>query len=89
MEAMRQSWTDERLDDFRGETAQRFDRLERRVDNGFNRVDAEFRELRGEMNGRFEAMQDRLEAMHRMLFRFCVLAMTALLGTLATVFTQL
>ena len=50
MEAMRESWTDERLDDFRSETARRFDTLERRVDDGFNA-------LRGEMNARFESMQ--------------------------------
>lgn len=46
METMRESWTDARLDDFRAETArrfasvdERFDRLERRMDDGFNRVD--------------------------------------------------
>jgi hypothetical protein len=42
MEAMRQSWTDERLDDFRAETACRFGVLERRMDEGFGRVDAKF-----------------------------------------------
>ena len=42
METMRESWTDARLDDFRAETARRFDSLERRVDNGFDRVDARF-----------------------------------------------
>ncbi|HEX2097307.1 MAG TPA: hypothetical protein VHF50_08070 [Solirubrobacterales bacterium] len=31
MEAMRQSWTDERLDDFRAETARRFDEVDRRL----------------------------------------------------------
>ena len=39
METMRVSWTDERLDDFRAETTRRFDTLERRMDDGFNRVD--------------------------------------------------
>lgn len=43
MEAMRQSWTDERLDD-----------LSRRMDEGFRRVDADVRELRTEMNARFD-----------------------------------
>lgn len=38
METMRESWTDARLDDFREETARRFDSLERR----FDRVDARF-----------------------------------------------
>lgn len=39
---MRESWTDARLDDFREETARRFDSLERRMENGFERVDARF-----------------------------------------------
>jgi hypothetical protein len=42
MESMRQSWTDERLDD-----------LNTRVDDGFRRVDADLREL----NARFDALQ--------------------------------
>jgi hypothetical protein len=42
MNAARQSWTDERLDD-----------LSHRMDLGFARVDAELREL----NGRFDALQ--------------------------------
>lgn len=46
MEAMREKWTDERLDDLNG-----------RVSDGFNRLDAEVRELRGEMGQRFDAMQ--------------------------------
>jgi len=37
MESMRESWTDERLDD-----------LSHRVDEGFRRVDADIRELRSE-----------------------------------------
>jgi len=49
MEAMRVSWTDERLDD-----------LSQRMDAGFNRVDADLRELRGEMNARFDALQRTL-----------------------------
>jgi hypothetical protein len=49
MEAMRVSWTDERLDD-----------LSHRMDAGFDRVDADLRELRGEMNVRFDALQRTL-----------------------------
>jgi hypothetical protein len=42
MESMRQSWTDERLDD-----------LNNRVDEGFKRVDADLRAL----NARFDGLQ--------------------------------
>jgi hypothetical protein len=45
MEAMRQSWTDGRLDD-----------LSHRMDDGFKRVDAELRAL----NGRFDALNRTL-----------------------------
>ena len=38
MEAMRDKWSDERMDD-----------LNRRVENGFNRVDADLREIRAEI----------------------------------------
>lgn len=53
MQMMRESWTDERLDD-----------LSDRVSDGFRRVDARFEQveggieaLRGEMNARFDSMQ--------------------------------
>jgi broad specificity phosphatase PhoE len=49
MEAMRESWTDARLDDFREETARRFDTLERRMDQGFDRVDTRFDALQRTM----------------------------------------
>jgi predicted esterase len=45
VETVRQSWTDERLDD-----------MSRRMDQGFARVDAELREL----NNRFDALQRTL-----------------------------
>jgi hypothetical protein len=46
MHRVRESWTDERLDDFRDEVNRRFDK-----------VDMEFRDLRLEMNGRFDSLQ--------------------------------
>ena len=46
METMRERWTDERLDD-----------LNKKVDDGFARMDATFGELRSEMNTRFDSMQ--------------------------------
>lgn len=95
MESMREAWTDARLDDFREETARRFDELGRRIDNGFNRVDANLREmrveaatLRTEMNERLEAMSgrfdERFEAMQRLLFQASILVVAALIGLIAT-----
>lgn len=50
MEAMRNSWTDERLDD-----------LNTRIDQGFNRVEAEIRGVRMEMRTEFAAIRGETE----------------------------
>jgi hypothetical protein len=47
----REKWTDERLDD-----------LNKKVDDGFARLDTDIRELRNEMNRRFDAMNDAINA---------------------------
>jgi hypothetical protein len=106
MEAMRQSWTDERLDDFRAETARnfgavdkRFDRVERRMESGFQEMRAEFKAMNERfdtmnerfdtMNERFDTVNERFDVMYRMMFRFCVLAMTTLFGALVTLVATL
>lgn len=75
MEAMRESWTDGRLDDLNGRIDQRFDQVDRRfdqVDQRFDRVEAdirahrvetktEFVALRGEMKAGFERMEERFD----------------------------
>lgn len=73
MEAMRENWTDARLDDFRGETARRFDTLERRMDEGFNRVDADLR-----------ALNVRLDAFQRTMLQVGGGVIVALVGLIAT-----
>ena len=95
MERMRESWTDERLDD-----------LNHKVDAGFDRLDAdirglrveartEFVALRGEMKAgfdrvdeRFERMEHRLderfESLHRLLIQFTGALLAALIGLIAT-----
>jgi uncharacterized protein YPO0396 len=62
---MRESWTDERLDDFAKHVDQRFDKLERDVDRRFDKVDAELHRV-----------NDRLDGLHRIL-TFAVLALTS------------
>ena len=47
----REKWTDERLDD-----------LNKKVDDGFARLDADIKEVRREMNARFENLEARLDA---------------------------
>jgi uncharacterized sporulation protein YeaH/YhbH (DUF444 family) len=50
MQTMRETWTDERLDDLNG-----------RVSDGFERVEGQVRDLRGEMNARFEKVDERFD----------------------------
>lgn len=88
MEAMREAWTDDRLDD-----------LNRKVDEGFRRVDAdiralrietkaEFNSLRSEMNERFEGLEARFDArfdsLQRTLILFSGAMIAALIGLIAT-----
>lgn len=54
----RESWTDERLDDFKETVEQRFDQ----VDSRFDRVEGDIRELRAEMKQGFERIDKRFEA---------------------------
>jgi hypothetical protein len=59
MYKVREDWTDERLDDFRGEVNRRFDEVDRqfgKVDHRFDRVDAEL-----------QRVNDRLDGLHRIL----------------------
>jgi hypothetical protein len=54
MYQMRESWSDERLDDFRDEVNRRFDGVDRR----FDKVDAELHRV-----------NDRLDGLHRTLLQ--------------------
>jgi hypothetical protein len=78
MEAMRKSWTDERLDDFRVDVDRRFNEVDRR----FDRVETELRRI-----------NDRLDEIHRTIVHGFV-AMTAAMmagyaATIGLVVTQL
>jgi flagellar capping protein FliD len=70
MAAMREAWTDERLDDLNG-----------RVDRGFDRVDRNIRGLRTEMDARFNRLEDRFDSMQRMTL---AAYLTAIVGLIAT-----
>jgi predicted phage gp36 major capsid-like protein len=63
----RETWTDQRLDDFQKNVNHRFDEVERRFDrvegdirelrSDVKRVDGKVDALQSEMNGRFDSMQ--------------------------------
>jgi hypothetical protein len=54
----REKWTDERLDDLNKKVDDGFARLDRRID----RLDEDIKDLRREMNDRFEALNRNLLA---------------------------
>jgi hypothetical protein len=88
---MRESWTDERLDD-----------LNAKVDRGFEQTGVEIRELRrefvalrtvssdefkalrGEMKQGFDGVEARFDAMYRLMIQLGGTVIAALLGLLVT-----
>jgi hypothetical protein len=90
MEAMRNSWTDDRLDDFAGQVWRRFDEVDRRFDRLEDKIDARFDKI----DARFERIDERFEGLHFMMHRTMiqlsyVLAGTLALGFLSIIATQL
>jgi hypothetical protein len=82
MNAVREAWTDERLDDLQAEMRRGFDRLHAEIGNG----KLETHTLRGEMNARFNAMDARFDAMQRtMIIGFASIVAGVLASTAATV----
>jgi chromosome segregation ATPase len=59
MDAMPQSWADNRFNEFRAEMARRFDQLDRRMDERFERMDERFER----MDERFERTDERFDRM--------------------------
>jgi hypothetical protein len=86
MSAMPQRWNDDRLDDFRAETAQRFDTVEGELRE--QRV--ELVGFRGEVNNRFDGMSARLDELQRTMFRASYTLSAALIaGIIALVANSL
>lgn len=88
---MRESWTDDRMDDLNGKV----DGLRLEMRTEFKAVRSEMKEefkaVRGEMNAgfdkiveRFETMDERLLQIYQTMLAFCGVAMAALIGLLAT-----
>jgi hypothetical protein len=91
MKAMRESWTDERLDDFRAETAKRFDSVDKRfdsVDERFEKIEGEmksgFEHVERKMESGFERLDGRIDAMHRTSLQVGGGILVALIGLVAT-----
>lgn len=90
MDAMRQSWTDDRLDDlngkvdaFRLETRTEFAAVRSEMKERFDKVDARFDKIDArfeKMDERFQAMEAKLIGMYRVMLAFCATLLVALIG---------
>jgi hypothetical protein len=78
MHVMRETWTDARLDDFRGEVNRRFDKVE-----------GEVRDLRGEVNELRSEMKSGFEAINRTMTHGVIALSAAYIAGFAAIVTQL
>jgi len=86
MYKMRESWTDDRLDDFAKHLDHRFDE----VDRWFNEVHGRIDEVDRKVERRFDKVDaelhrvnDRLDGLHRMLFQFAAGGLVTLIAGVA------
>jgi hypothetical protein len=81
MEAVRDAWTDDRLDD-----------LNHRVDEGFKEMREEFRAIRLESKTEFAAVRSEMAAMNRTMLQIVVggfgVMLVGFAGTIATIISQ-
>lgn len=61
----RETWTDERLDDLRGDMNRRFDKAKKQTESLQAGTKEGFRELRKEMNSRFDGMNVRFDSLQK------------------------
>jgi hypothetical protein len=78
MHVMRESWTDARLDDFRGEVNRRFDKVEGEIRD----LGSEVKELRSEMKSGFESI-------NRTMLHGVIALSAAYIAGFAAIVTQL
>ena len=99
METMRESWTDERLDDFAAHVDRRFDEVDRRfdeVDRRFEEVDRRFDRVDhrlDKVDSHLERIDGRLDAIQRSMFHGVIVLTGGMLagfsGILVLIATQL
>ena len=80
MHVMRESWTDARLDDFRGEVDRRFEKVEDEI----RELRGEVKELRSEMKSGFEAVNKTMLNGVLILSGSYIAGFAALVGLVAT-----
>jgi flagellar capping protein FliD len=84
METVRESWTDERLDDFKERVDQRFDEVDRR----FDEVDARFERIEAKMDTGFARMDARLDSMGRAIIFAAIAFPSSMIAGFVAIATQ-
>ncbi|MDQ3724615.1 MAG: hypothetical protein M3335_01790 [Actinomycetota bacterium] len=87
MQTMRESWTDERLDEFGKRIDERFDRVDEkfdRVDERFDDIDKRFEQV----DKRLDRLADGLESVQRALIFGAIAMSSAFLAGFAAIATQ-
>ena len=69
---VRETWTDERLDD-----------LNKKVDDGFTKVDARFERLEARMDSQFGQLNERFDRMQQTLIGAAAVIVAAIIGSSA------
>ncbi len=85
MHVMRESWTDARLDDFRGDVDRRFDGVDKR----FDKVEGEIHDLRGEVKELRAEMKTGFESINRTMIHGVIALSAAYIAGFAAIVTQL
>jgi hypothetical protein len=88
----RETWTDERLDDFGRHVDQRFDQLERTIDQRFDRVETQVQAVNARIDrveGKFEEKFERIDARLDGIQRTMVQAMVVQTGGMLAGFIAL
>jgi hypothetical protein len=84
MQTMRETWSDERLDDLNGKVDRGFERIDAGLRSLRAETRAEFTAMRGEMKAGFEKVDGRFEAMYRLMLQLGGGVLAALIGLIAT-----
>ncbi|HEV7615658.1 MAG TPA: hypothetical protein VGO36_05460 [Solirubrobacterales bacterium] len=92
MAVMRESWTDERLDDFRGRVEHRFDEVDRRfdeVDRRFDRLEARSDRLESKVDHGFARIDGRIDSLCRAIMFGSVALSSAMVAGFVAILTQI
>ena len=92
MEAMRQSWTDERLDEFGKRVDERFDRVDERSEDQARETNRRFDEVGRRLDGidgRIESMQAMMERRFDTLQYALIYVVVGMFGAMTAAFVGL